>query len=250
VIDLHSHILPGLDDGVQTIEESVELAREAAAGGIVAMAGTPHVRDDWPTKPAAMEAALARVRAAVAEEGIPIRILPGGELALSELDRPLDELRRFGLGGNPSCLLVETPYYGWPLDIEERLFELQTAGITPVVAHPERNADAQADPTRVRRLVETGSLVQVTAASLDGRAGRRARALGLQLVADGLAHLVASDAHAPSVRRGGLDGVAKEIGDDALARWLTHDVPAAIVDGGELPPRPARSRRRKRFGLF
>jgi protein-tyrosine phosphatase len=251
VIDLHSHILPGLDDGVQTVEESVELARVAAASGIEAIAGTPHVRDDWPTTPEAMEAALGVVRAAVEAAGVAIRVLPGGELALPELGRrEPEELRRFGLGGNPAYLLVETPYYGWPLDVEERFFQLRTLGITGVLAHPERNGEVQADPARIARLVHAGALVQVTAASLDGRAGRRARATGLQLIEEGLAHVVASDAHAPAIRRAGLDGVAPALGDAELADWLTRGVPAAIVAGTELPPRPERTRRKKRFGLF
>jgi protein-tyrosine phosphatase len=250
LIDLHSHILPGLDDGMRTVEESVELARDAAAAGTEAIAGTPHVRREWPTTPAAMERALAEVQAAVEAAGVPIRILPGGELALEELDRDLAELRRFGLGGNPDYLLVETPYYGWPLDIEHRLFQLRAAGITPLLAHPERNAEVQADPQKVAALVQSGTLVQITAASLDGRAGRRAQAMGLQLIDAGLAHVVASDAHAPDVRKGGLDGVAAAVGDADLARWLTHDVPAAIVAGTELPPRPERTRRKKPFRLF
>jgi protein-tyrosine phosphatase len=250
VIDLHSHILPGLDDGVRTVEESIELARVAAESGIEAIAGTPHVRHDWPTTPEAMEAALAVVEAAVEAAGIPIRVLPGGEVALPELDRDVEELRRFGLGGNPAYLLVETPYYGWPLDVDERFFQLRTLGITGVLAHPERNQDVQADPARVARLVGAGALVQVTAASLDGRGGRRARATGMHLIEEGLAHVVASDAHAPAVRRAGLDGVAAAIGDAELADWLTRGVPAAIVAGTELPPRPRRTRRKRRFGLL
>ena len=248
MIDLHSHILPGLDDGVRTVEESVELARLAAASGIEAIAGTPHVRDDWPTPPEAMEAALAEVRAAVAAAGIEIDVLPGGEISLEQLARPLDELRRFGLGGNRDLLLVEMPFVGWPLDLEQRLFELRAAGIVPLLAHPERNSEVQERPERVARLVESGNYVQITAASLDGRAGKRAQAAGQRLVAAGFAHVVASDAHAPDVRRGGLDSVADAIGDAALAEWLTRDVPRALVRGESLPPRP--ERRRKRFGLF
>jgi protein-tyrosine phosphatase len=250
MIDLHSHILPGLDDGMRTVADSVELAREAAAGGIEAIAGTPHVRDDWGVTADAMEGALAEVRAAVEAAGVPIRVLPGGEIALEELDRrDPDELRRFGLGGNPRYLLVETPYHGWPLDVEERLFRLRADGVTPLLAHPERNAEVQADPERVARLVHSGTLVQITAASLDGRSSKRTRACAFRLIEDGLAHVVASDAHAPEIRRGGLDGVASALGDEALARWLTRDVPAAIVGGGDLPPRPEPARR-KRLGLF
>ncbi len=250
MIDLHSHILPGIDDGMRTVEESVELARAAAASGIEAIAGTPHVRDDWGTTAGAMEDAVAAVQAAVDAAGVHVRILPGGEVALEELTRrDPDELRRFGLGGNPAYLLVETPYHGWPLAIEERLFQLRVSGVTPLLAHPERNAEVQADVAKVERLVRTGTLVQITAASIDGRSGRRARATGLELIESGLAHVVASDAHAPSIRRVGLDTVADSLGDETLARWLTHGVPHAIVEGGKLPPRPE-SARRRRLGLF
>jgi protein-tyrosine phosphatase len=250
LIDLHSHILPGLDDGVRTVAEGVELARLAAAEGVEAIAATPHVREDYPTTPEQMERALAEVREAVAAAGVPVRVLPGGEVALPDLPRlGPDELRRFGLGGNPSYLLVETPYYGWPLDIEQQLFTLRADGITPVVAHPERNREVQANPERLRRLVDAGALVQVTAASLDGRVGRSAQRIGLQLVRDGLVHLLASDAHAPEVRKAGLHSALAAVGDEELGRWLTEEVPRAIVDGTDLPPRPEPVRRR-RFGLF
>jgi protein-tyrosine phosphatase len=243
VIDLHSHILPGLDDGVTTFQQSLSLAREAAAGGIVAIAATPHVRDDFPTTADAMERALAQVRARLEEADVDVRVLPGGEIALDWLDRlPRDELQRFGLGGNANYLLVETPYYGLPLTLEDSLFRLRADGITPVLAHPERNGEVQADLGRIARLVDTGVLVQVTADSLDGRAGKRARSAARRLLSSGLAHLVASDAHAPTVRRGGLDGVAREVGDADLARWLTTDVPTAIVAGRPLPARPRRTR--------
>jgi len=244
MIDLHTHILPGLDDGVRSLEEAVELAREAVAGGIAALVATPHVRDDYPTAAAEMERVLAALRARLVDEGVPLRVLPGGEIALDRLaELSADELRRFGLGGNPSYLLVETPYFGLPLDLEDRLFRLRASGITPLLAHPERNEDFQQDIDRVARLVRSGTLVQVTAASLDGRAGKRARETAKELVAAGLAHVVASDAHSPSVRRGGLAGVAAEVGDEQLARWLTTELPAAIVSGDPLPPRPVRRRR-------
>jgi protein-tyrosine phosphatase len=250
VIDLHSHILPGLDDGPGTLDESLELARAAVADGTQVIAGTPHVRDDWPTTADAMEAALDRLRAAVSEAGIPLDVRAGGEVALEHLSLPVDELRRFGLGGSDTYLLVETPYVGWPLDIGERLFRLRATGFTPVLAHPERNGDVQADPEgRLGPLVAAGTLVQVTAASVDGRLGRRTAAASRRLLELGLAHLIASDAHMPAIRAVGMAGAAEAVGDGDLARWLTHDVPAAIVADAPPPPRPE-PRRRKRFGVF
>jgi protein-tyrosine phosphatase len=247
VIDLHSHVLPGLDDGAADLEEALAICRAAAEDGIEALAATPHVRaHDYPTTAEQMEAAFASL--APAAEGI-VRLVPGGELDLEELGRPVEELRRFALAGNPRYLLVETPYAGWPLDIGERLFGLRASGITPVLAHPERNADVQLRPELVEPLVSTGTLVQVTAGSVDGRMGRRARSCAQALIERGWAHLLASDGHAPDVRAIGMRAAADALGDDELAQWLTVDVPRAIVDDTRIPERPE-PHRKKRFGLF
>jgi protein-tyrosine phosphatase len=246
MIDLHMHILHGLDDGPRTLEESVAIARESAALGVEAIAATPHVRHDYPTSPDEMECGVEELRARLEEAGVPIKILPGGEVAIERLDSlSRDEVHRFGLAGNPSYLLVETPYRGWPLDIEQRFFHLRVGGITPVLAHPERNAEVQEDIERVAGLVRSGALVQVTASSLAADAGRRTRETARRLIDEGLAHLVASDAHGPVLARIGLDTVADSIDDSELAHWLTRDVPAAIVADQPLPPRTARKRRKR-----
>lgn len=244
MIDLHSHVLHGLDDGAADLDEAVEMCRAAAADGITVLAATPHVRHDYPTTPDEMEARLAEVRAAA---GDVVRIVPGGELDLAELARPREELLRFALAGNSRYLLVETPYFGWPLDLGDRLFRLRAGGVTPVLAHPERNADVQGHPELLEQIVAGGTLVQLTAASVDGRLGRSAKKCSETLIARELAHLIASDAHAPSVRAIGMSSAAAAVGDDALARWLTHDVPGAIVADEELPPRPRAGRPRRRF---
>lgn len=232
-----------------TLEGSLELARSVVEDGTEVIAATPHVRHDYPTGAGEMETAVADFARALEEAGIPLEVRPGGEIALDRLAvLSRDELRRFGLGGNEKYLLVETPYSAWPLDIGERLFRLRAAGVTPVLAHPERNPSVQADPERVRALVESGTLVQLTAASVDGRLGRRAQSSSLKLLGLGLAHLLASDAHAPAVRAAGLSAAAEAVGDKALAGWLTVEMPGAILAGAELPPRPGRLRSRRFFG--
>jgi protein-tyrosine phosphatase len=247
VIDLHSHVLPGVDDGPADLDGALAICRAAAEDGIEVLAATPHVRaHDYPTTAEQMEAALASLAAAA---GDMVRLVPGGELDLGELSRPVEDLRRFALAGNPRYLLVETPYLGWPLDIADRLFELRASGITPVLAHPERNADVQAQPALLEPLVASGTLVQLTAASVDGRLGRRAQSCAATLIDRGWAHLLASDAHAPSVRAIGMRAAAEAVGDADLAEWLTVDIPRAIVEGGRLPARPEPAKK-KRFGLF
>jgi protein-tyrosine phosphatase len=245
VIDLHSHVLPGIDDGVRSLGESLQLLRAAHEDGIDRIAATPHVRGDYPTAPNRMELLHAEVCGAAREAAIPVEVLTGGELDY-EMAAGLDDetLRRFGLGGNPNLLLVEFPYLGWPLGLADLVFDLRLRGFRVVLAHPERNGDVQLDPERLRPLVESGVLVQLTAASLDGRLGGAPRAAARRLIDGRLAHLLASDAHAPDVRSVGLAGAARAVGDAALARWLTYDVPAALLAGRDLPERPESPRRR------
>ena len=245
MIDLHSHVLPGIDDGAEDLDEAIAICRAAAADGISVLAATPHVRDDYPTPPEVMEAAVRELQAAV---GDLIQVLPGGELDLQELDRPAEELARFGLGGNPSYLLVEMPYVGWPLGLEDKLFRLRSSGITPVLAHPERNGEVQARPERLEAIVAGGTLVQLTAASIDGRIGRTSQTCARALLSRRLAHLVASDAHGLSVRAVGMADAARAVNDADLARWLTVDVPRAIIEGVAIPayPEPLKKRRRLR----
>ncbi|HEY0414873.1 MAG TPA: CpsB/CapC family capsule biosynthesis tyrosine phosphatase, partial [Gaiellaceae bacterium] len=141
MIDLHSHVLPGLDDGTRTLEEALALCVAAAADGIEVLAATPHVRDDYPTTPDQIDDALASLRAAAPA----VELVAGAELDLAELERPDEELHRFALGGGP-WLLVETPYLGWPLDLADRLFRARLRGFRAVLAHPERNHDVQERP--------------------------------------------------------------------------------------------------------
>jgi protein-tyrosine phosphatase len=215
------------------------MARSAAEDGIRTLAATPHVRDDYPTTADQMEQGLDALREATRAEGIELELVRGGELALEQLGRlEADELRRFGLGGNDYWLLVEFPYSGWPLGLPRLAERLARESFGIVLAHPERNADVQAVPGRVQEFVDNGMLVQLTAASVDGRLGKRPREAAFALLDLGLAHLLASDSHAAEVREIGLSAAARSIGNEALARWLTVDVPAAIVSSSQPPDRP------------
>jgi protein-tyrosine phosphatase len=248
LIDLHSHILPGLDDGAHDLDEAVGIARAAVADGTRIIAATPHVREDYPTTSSAMQNGVAELRAALTRAGVDLVVLPGGEISLEQLDRlSLDDLRRFGLGGNSSYLLLETPYFDWPLSFGDVVFHLVAGGITPVIGHPERNEAVQKDAHVLAPLVRAGALVQLTAASLDGRLGSGPRACARRLLDAELAHMVVSDAHSPDLREVGLSRARAALGDEPLARWLMEDVPSAILGNEPLPPRPPR---RVRPGLL
>ncbi len=248
MIDLHSHVLPGIDDGAETIDGSLDILRAAQADGIARIAATPHVRHDYPTTPEQMERLVARVQEAARASDIALDVLPGGELDLAYADSLDDDsLRRFGLGGNPRLLLLEFPYVGWPVGLPDLVFRLRVRGFTAVLAHPERNADVQENPERLRELVDAGVWVQLTAASVDGRLGRRNAAAAKALLDAELAHVIASDAHAPVIRAIGMVAAAEAVGDAQLAWWLTHEVPEALLAGESPPPRPARAKGRVRL---
>lgn len=251
MIDLHSHILPGLDDGARSLDDALGMARAAVADGITALAATPHVRADFPTSASTMEKAVDGLRTALAEEGIELELLRGGEIALDRLEAiGAGELARFGLGGSPGYVLLEFPYEGWPVALPSIVLGLRARGVTPVIGHPERSRAVQADPERLRPIVLSGGLCQLTAASLDGRLGRHDRDAAFELLERGLAHLVASDAHTPDIRGIGLSGAVEALGDAALARWLTETVPGAIVAGEPAPASPAPARRPSRLRGF
>jgi protein-tyrosine phosphatase len=252
VIDLHSHVLPGLDDGARTMDDARELARRAAAEGVEVMVATPHVRTDYPTTADQMERALRDLRDELVLHEVPIRILPGGEISLELLwELPHDDLVRFTLGQAGRYLLLEFPYRGWPLALEPAVTRLLGAGMTPLLAHPERNPDVQDRPGRLASLVAAGALVQVTAGSLAGYLDRSSQTTAEKLLDLGLVHVLASDAHGPHIREGGMAAATEVIGDEELATYLTQEAPAAIVAGEVVPPIPTgRSPRGRSAGIF
>ena len=236
MIDLHSHVLPGLDDGARDLAESVALARVLADSGVSVLAATPHVRKDYPTRPEQMRAALSRVREAVDEAGIDLVLVPGGEICLEQLDvLDLDTLRAFALGDGSRFLLLEFPYDDFPPHLADTVQALHDQNLTAILAHPERNPVVQAAPQRLVGLVEAGALIQVTAGSLTGAFGNACAGAARSLVETGLVQLVGSDSHHPR----GRPTVAAALAHvpRTLARWLTRDAPGAIL-AGERPPAP------------
>lgn len=244
IVDLHTHVLPGVDDGPPTFTESLAGIAAAARAGVGTLAATPHVRDDYPTTASTMERLVDELSYRAAAEGLATKILPGAELAADRLAAiPSSELRRFGLGGSEGSLLIEFPYDRWPPNLADDLAELRGRGFRPILAHPERNPEIQAAPGRLSRLVEEGALVQVTALSLSGGSGRQVQRTALRLVELRLAHLVASDMHGTQRRTLAFEPALAKLRDEHLARWLSREVPAAVIGDADIPPRPGRPRR-------
>jgi protein-tyrosine phosphatase len=243
MIDLHSHVLPGIDDGARTEADSLAIARAAVTAGVTAIAATPHLRVDHPgVVPSQLARRCAELQGLLDAERVSLEVIPGGELDIHWAQTASDEeLRLVSYGQIGSWLLVETPYGEVSELFEELLFTLSARGFDTLLAHPERNPSFQRHPERLHALVERGALLQLTAHALV-TAARRAphRRLAEALVRDSLAHVIASDVHRASGRRG--IGLAEaSAAADALVpgagAYMTRDAPAAIV-AGERPMRP------------
>jgi protein-tyrosine phosphatase len=249
VIDLHCHLLPGIDDGPVALEDSIELARALAADGVSVVAATPHVRPDHPeVVPGELAGRCAELQEALVAYGIGLEVVPGGELDLaSGLEASDDELRLVSFGQRGDYLLVETPYSGLSSLFEHQLFELELRGFRLVLAHPERNPTFQEDVDRLSTLVSRGVLLQITAGSLVRRDRRSLTTrMARALVRRGLAHVLASDAHGPSIARPPMSHglqVARELAG-ARADRMVIDTPAAILAGRQPPVPPPDLRRR------
>lgn len=241
MIDLHCHVLPGIDDGPETIEGSLALASAAAAAGVKTLVATPHVSWHYPNEAGAISALTDELNGRLASAGVPLDVRPGAEIAVTRLpDIEPSELARLSLGGS-AWLLVEPPFTHVATGIDAMLLDVQRAGHRIVLAHPERCAAFQRDPRMLETLVGAGVLTSITAGSLVGRFGDRVRRFALSLVRDGMAHNVASDAHDCERRAPGIAAELAHAGLAPLADWLTEEVPAAILSGREIPPRPPSS---------
>jgi protein-tyrosine phosphatase len=250
VIDLHAHPLPGLDDGPASLAEALSLARAAVAAGTTTMTATPHIDHRWGVDPGAVHEAVAAFNAELRSEGIDLEVLPGGEIALPRLiDLTSDEVTSLGLGGGP-FILVECPLGRSLANFDGLIFDRLVAGQRILLAHPERCPPFQREPEKLARLVEAGALTSVTSNALSGRFGETPRRFGIDLLAGGLAHSVASDAHdarrRPPGLVEGLHAAERDIpGVGELAGWLTVEVPQAILAGERPPPPPPTPTRRQ-----
>jgi protein-tyrosine phosphatase len=244
VIDLHCHLLPGLDDGPANLDFSVAMARTAVEAGIQVTVATPHVRSDHPTEAEAIDRGVAELNAALGEAGVELTVLPGAEVSLRKAAKLDDATLAELCLGSGNYLLVEAPYRSIDIELEGIIRNLQGRGFVPVLAHPERCRIFQREPTRLTRLVNGGALCSITAASLAGGFGSTVRRFAIQLLHDGLVHNVASDGHdhlhrPPEIMSGFEAAEAEVPGLRSQASWFTVTAPVAIVTGRDsLPPRP------------
>lgn len=252
MIDLHCHVLPGIDDGPSTMTETLAMCRAAFDGGTRTIVATPHVSWDHTHVHAALiERAVGEVNQALLADEIDIEVRPGAEVAMTRAgDLDDGELAALRLGGGP-YLLVECPFAPSATGFEPMLNQLLARGHLILLAHPERSPALQRDIGLVRSLVDAGMLCSATAGSFTGNFGRTVRAAAHTLLAESLIHLISSDAHDMARRPPVIGPVLSADGfTDGQIDHFARAVPLAVLDGAPIPAAPPAPPRRRRFGIL
>lgn len=209
IVDIHNHILYGLDDGPQNQEETILLAKQAVESGIHHVIATPHHKHRhkdqfYENHYSKILHLVDEVNGLLLNHQIPITVYPGIEFHLHEhIRKDFDEHPEqfLTLNNTGKYLLMELPCSYYPTHTESFLYTLQERGFVPILAHPERNKILRRNPGKIYEMVQRGILVQVTAGSIAGRHGRRLKNFSIHLLDHHLVHFIASDAHHYSRRK-------------------------------------------------
>jgi protein-tyrosine phosphatase len=255
VIDLHCHILPGVDDGSRSLEESLSMAKMAVEDGIHTVVATVHTLNGVYVNP--VHDVIARLNAlknVFMENHIGLQLHAAYEVHLCP--RIVESIRNGNAGTIDSAgkyLLLEFPSQTVPKGVKEEIFSLKLNGITPIIAHPERNAFIQRDSDLLYELLGMGALIQVTAMSVTGGFGMAAKQSAERLLKRRMCHIIASDAHSASARppvlSRAVDDAAEILGSFEEAQRMVTHVPAAIL-AGRAPEIPEPRRPKNRVSLF
>lgn len=256
VVDLHCHILPGIDDGSKDWETSLKLAQDAVDDGITHALCTPHTLNGrYLNHKADVIKLTEEFQDKIDQAGIPLTVFPGHEVRLSGgLLEALDNDDILFCDEDGQYMLLELPSNEVPHYTKNMVFQLQQKGITPIIVHPERNNEILEEPTKLQEFLEMGVLVQITASSYTGIFGKKIEDCSREFIKAGQCAFFASDAHDLPKREyqmhAAMDKLAKEFGEDKRQEYLSN---AQKVINGELVHldwQPLKKKRKKFLGLF
>jgi protein-tyrosine phosphatase len=235
MVDIHHHLLWGVDDGARDFETSFEMAKASARDGVTHVVCTPHANAQYNYDPAGNAAKVAELQARLDEARIALQVGLGSDFHLSydNVMEAKENPAKFSVNGL-GYLMVEIPDYGVPPGLTETFYELQLAGLTPVLTHPERNPTLQQDLKRLAEWMRGGVLVQVTGDSVTGKMGRAAEKMAHALLRQRWVHFIATDAHNVTSRPPRLSEarklIAKKYGEE-YAEALSTTNPRAVFEG-------------------
>jgi len=240
MIDLHCHIIPGIDDGAQSMEKSLSMARRAFSDGISKIVATPHTMNGiFMNNIREVMSAVTILQDALINNSIDIQIYPGADVGICPGMLEMIESGEAGTINNAKkYILLELPSQTIPPKIKEEIFNLKIHGITPIITHPERHPIINYDLEILVELIGVGALCQVTAMSILGDFGEKARQCAEKLLKKRLAHVIASDAHSPNGRppvlSQAVETAAEIMGSYEEAEQMVTHIPAAILSGDTL----------------
>ncbi|TVY10387.1 tyrosine-protein phosphatase [Paenibacillus cremeus] len=241
MIDIHTHILPGIDDGAEDMDEAIRMAKAAVVEGISVVIATPHHANGKYDNPGTRVASqVQELNDRLVQERIPLSILQGQEIRI--YDRLIDDLQSnqaIALHNSP-YLLLELPSGEVPSNTEDLIHELRVLRKIPIIAHPERNMELAAQPAKLMRLIELGALSQLTSHSVNGVFGSKMQKKCVQWCKEGLVHFISSDAHNLTKRAFGLQGaytlLSEKVGD-SMVNYFQENA-HRLVRGEPIPAPP------------
>ena len=254
MIDIHSHILPGVDDGAQTEENSLDMARAAIKEGITTIVATPHHRNGkYDNERENILKWVETLSDLFEKEGIPLIVLPGQETRMNgDMIEELEEQIILPINDS-KYVFVEFPSAHVPRYSSQMLFDIQVAGYIPIIVHPERNQELIEHPSRLYEFVKKGCLTQVTAASVVGKFGKNIQKFSQQLIESNLTHFIASDAHNTTSRgfvmNEAFETIKKQYGSDYFYLLLENSE-LLIVNQNVNRVEPSHIKKKKFLGLF
>lgn len=255
MIDIHCHILPGVDDGAPYLKDSIEMARTAAAQGIHAIVATPHHRNNqFDNYRADILTRVNELNHALQEADVPVDILPGQENRLfGDIIEGIRCEEILPVNIDSPYILIELPTSTVPKYTNKLLYDLQVEGYTPVIVHPERNSELLTKPDKLYEIVKNGVLTQVTAASLLGKFGKKIQNFSHEIVQSNLTHFIASDAHNVLSRGFVLQEALQNIEDTYgidLAHFYQENAELMVLGETIVGDIPERIVRKKFLGIF
>ncbi|SDN09129.1 protein-tyrosine phosphatase [Fictibacillus solisalsi] len=255
MIDVHSHILPSVDDGAQNLEASLEMARQAVENGITTVYATPHHRNGrYENSKDDILMKTDELNLALSQHQIPLTILPGQEVRIySEFLDDLAAGELLTLNNQEKYILIELPSNRVPSYTSQMIYECTLQDITPVIVHPERNSEIMENPDLLYELVKEGALTQVTASSITGAFGKKISSFSIKLIDHHLTHFIASDAHNISSRGFSLWEAYDKIGkkfDHTVSYYLRENAQLLFNNESIYAEEPTQIKKRKLLGLF
>jgi len=237
LLDLHTHILPGIDDGAKNWEESLQMCRFAQKEGITTIACTPHIMSGiYDNNREKILLTTGKLKEKLKQENINLKVVPGAEIYLSsDIIKQLEDKIALTINDTGKFLLFDFPMKWIPSFTKDVLFQLQLRGITPIIAHPERNIKIIQEPNLIYQLVKQGALIQISSPSILSYLGRKTRKICEKLITHNLVHLVASDIHSPGqfFLQQSRETISGWIGEEKASNLFTKN-PQKIIHGETL----------------